>query len=249
MPLCLIICFMYDNDKMLPSAVKDLENVREFCDKMKIEYITIKDFGDDKNYSNYLTLTEISINIGQQKEKNTIVYYSGHSINGNILLPCGKEYNIIDIYSNITKHRKKNIVWIMDCCGGLNLNLPYMIKNGKFVISPYHKKYYNNQMLAITSCGCNEKTIADTNGSIFTYYLFKILPKIPETYSGNMQTIIDTINYNTSSLSRQTCNIFSNYVIPTVIWTWITSYKNNIIVDDMGSNLSVNGKNIKIDLN
>lgn len=249
MPSCLILCFMYNNKKMLPSAHKDLENVIEFCKKMNIIYDIIKDFGDDNNYIDEETLIKKSKYFAKQIEKNIIIYYSGHSVNGNILLPCGQEYNIENMYNIITMHEKKNMVWIMDCCGGINLKLPYMIKNGKFVLSPFDKKYYNNQMLVITSCDCNEKTIADSNGSIFTYYLFKMLPYIPETYSGNMQFIIDTINYNTSNISKQSCNIYSNYVFPPVIWTWLTSYKDDITVNEINYNLSVNGKNLNIPIN
>jgi len=138
-------------DSKILSFIEDL--------KERNQYI---EFKSTNHYNNFNTLFKSS--------DKTFIYYSGHSKNGNLILPNNSLISLDFFRESLTS---KEIFLIMDCCGG-GIKLPFVLKDNLYRLEN-EKAFVKPEIICIASSLVNEKSITTRTGSMFTKNLLNIL--------------------------------------------------------------------------
>lgn len=237
MPLSLLIGFEYTHEK-LPSTINDLSLMSDWCQSFSCNTHIITDiYFPQEQYTKIHSISDLSLAIHtilSNKEKfqfddRVIIYYSGHGINNNILLPNNEELPFCDFRDIILYYFNPNveIFWVIDCCNPQGLQLPYKfsLSSDTFMLN-CTKKFFSNRMFVLTSADSTQKSISTSSGSTFTKSFVSYISS-PTSYS--LSTMISVINHviNTENvlctnlLYPQNINLFSSYIDPPVLWPWI----------------------------
>jgi len=169
----------------------------------------IKDTKDKNIYTQYSSLGyynnfESTIRI---QSEYSLVYYTGHSENGNIILPDYSLYSL-DNFRDIYKNTKQCLV-ILDCCESNGLKLPYLLKDNVYRLES--ELFIKSNMVCISSSLSHQDSVASITGSFFTKYVFNLL----KHQHKSLQQILDDMNLLLNRFSRkyntkQTVNIYSS---------------------------------------
>ena len=89
------------------SFIKDSKDKDIYYEFTNLEY-----------YNNFETIVK-------SKTDYMFIYYSGHSKDGNIILPDGSLYSL-DLFRDLFV-KAKQCLFILDCCESTGLNLPYLL--------------------------------------------------------------------------------------------------------------------------
>lgn len=158
-------------------------------------------FKSHHHYNNFSTLFE-------NKESNYFIYYTGHSKDGNIILPDQALISLDRFREYINVGRT---ICVMDCCGG-GLELPFILNEGIYRFrdeSPHQDRdndFVQNEIICISSSSENEKSLTSQAGSFFTRYLFSILDEPTLSIS----SILKKIRKSLIDI-KQTANILASF--------------------------------------
>lgn len=271
MPIAILIVFEYEH-KPLTGAIIDLYHAYKWCKSFNckinvftdIEYIkdsSILEAAFEKNIveddimtfyenidSKYIVnnsselLSELNNILDISKDNKIIIYYSGHGVENNAIMPNKELFSFIsfrnkllDLFDSYTE-----IFWILDCCNPNGLNLPFKLKNNSFELSSSQIECVTQPILLLTSSNSNEKSIASKFGSIFSKSLFTFLSNIDT--DRNLTNMINSLSNEINILQTgytQTISLYSSYVINPVLWMWIGSVNNYDIVSDMSLSILI----------
>lgn len=224
-------------DKAINEEIVD-KDIIKFTENIEKIYIINK----EKEFKLYIR--EIIKNIIY--DNKLIIYYSGHGVNDNILLPDKSQIAFISFRDIIIKNIRGDveIFWILDCCNATGLNLPYKLSNNSFMLSNNKIEPVTQPILLITSSDSNEKSVATRIGSIFSRQLFYILTNINNKIfiNRNLSRFKSFISSSIRQLHtgyNQNVSIYSSYVTDPILWMWISNVKNYDIVTDISLTMLV----------
>ena len=188
-------------DSNILSFVKD-------CKKLNI-------YNEFKSSGHYNNLDSTLLRL---KGDNLFIYYTGHSKNGNIILPNNSLYSFNLFKKQISKF--KSVLCILDCCESTGLNLPFKLVNNVYRFE--NEGFDKSKIICISSSLSEQDSIIMKTGSLFTRYLFRLLinkkmslPQLLKRINSNIYKIIS--KYNT----KQTVNVYSSYPDLTYIFGWL----------------------------
>jgi len=175
----------------------------------------IEDSKDKNIYTQYSSLGYYNNfeSVIKTESEYTLVYYTGHSENGNIILPDYSLYSL-DNFRDLYKNTKQCLV-ILDCCESNGLNLPYLLTDNVYRLES--ELFIKSNMICISSSLSHQDSIASITGSFFTRYIFNLL----KHKNKSLQEILDDINLLLNRFSRkyntkQTVNIYASN--PSIKW-------------------------------
>ena len=277
MPTSIIIGFEYSINP-LPGSYIDIFNAYNWCDAFNCDIYIITDVDYNINKSNivqginnnnidknihfldthpkiliqsdYDLCTNIKtiLNYGVPDNK-LIIYYSGHGINNNMLMPNNSYLSFDNFKSVILSNIPSSveIFCILDCCNPNGLSLPYKLDNNYFkLVNNFDNindkiDFIQHSMLLITSANENEKSLATIYGSVFSKFLFEILTQMNKQYSltltddkilinknnnRNLRRLIGNIKSSIRKLHTgfsQSVSVYSSFIIDPLLWMWIGS--------------------------
>lgn len=146
-------------------------------------------------------------------------------------------------------HKKAQILFIMDCCYGNGLDLPFIMNrsNGVYELKSLHYKIPHQEIVCISSSLQHQSSLSIGSGSLFTYIFFNKIHQM-KTGGKDMRFIklIKEIGFETLNNYQQTFNIHASRPNIKSIWHWVfgrSKYhifrKNNTINIKSNSNLKV----------
>lgn len=149
-------------------------------------------------------------------------------------------------------HKKAQILFIMDCCYGNGLDLPFIMNrlNGVYELKSIHYKIPHQEIVCISSSLQHQSSLSIGSGSLFTYIFFNKIHQM-KTGGKDMRFIklIKEIGFETLNNYQQTFNIHASRPNIKSIWHWVfgrSKYhifrKNNTINIKSNSNLKVRSK-------
>lgn len=217
-------------------VITDHINIQEYQNENIYRLIINGDL--DKNFISFDTLISnnllISTNINAILEyikENTLksrliyIYYSGHSILGNAIIPANdktisyKDYDRFMFSSIISIFPKtvNQIFFILDCCSSTGLNLGFIILNNIITYNPDIQYYDRYDIICISSTDIYKESIISHRGSIFTEIFFKEFKECK-----TLHDIYDKMStYDIHISIRANIPRWLNKNIP--IWAWIRS--------------------------
>lgn len=170
------------------------------------------------------------LRIACKNKDKLVIYYSGHGISENMLLPSSELLpfeKFRDIVLEVTNEFTE-ILWILDCCNPNGMHLPFRLNSeGFFHMSKSKISFITQPMLLITSAEQKEKSVSDQYGSFFTRYIFQELDN-----TRNLLSIISNVSKKISEQYTgysQTVSIYSSYIF-TQMFFWI-NHKTDIVYD------------------
>lgn len=199
--------------------------VLSFIEELK-EKKSYQLYKSQNHYNNFIS--SISENIDC-----LFIYYTGHSKDGNFILPEGSMFSFIHFRDSL---KAQQIILIMDCCEG-GLSLPFVLNEGiyrfecesvkesvKETVKETTKETTNTSLIfvkpeivCISSSLENEKAITSKSGSIFSKHLFTVLKDNSVTVNKLIQEV------NSLLKVKQTANVSASYPIHQ-IFGWLYSF-------------------------
>jgi hypothetical protein len=248
MTLAIVITFQYLINQ-LPGALLDLQCAYNWCNGFTNNVVVLTDIRSDDIANKILVnnavqlLTALDRTLEQHKEQRIIIYYSGHGVRDNMLMPDQTVLPFIEFRDCITNSAPlySEIFFILDCCNPNGLHLPYKLHNNHFVLSSAKVECVTQPIILITSSDAHEKSVTTKTGSIFSNLLFSMLSEmnqrkdvivrdtrtiVPSIINRNLQRLSDSLTNNMRKMETgydQTVSIYSSYVIDPVLWLWIGS--------------------------
>jgi hypothetical protein len=180
-----------------------------------------------------------------------IIYYSGHGITQNMVMPNQDLVPFLSFRDIILNNKSlTDLFFILDCCNPVGLNLPFNLKDNRFYLSSDQVDFVKPSILLITSAESTELSVATDTGSLFSRQLFYWLTRLaasdppiidrrektvtlPIHKNRNLTLLMSNLNklmkrnaliYPQDSV-RQQVAIYSSYVIEPMLWSWIISDK------------------------
>ena len=191
----------------------------------------IKNMGYLKDYTSNVQIFK-QIKRVVNKRKRIFFYYTGHAVNGNILLPLANEEvcykyeqttDSIITFSSIRdalsrdSARNSKILTILDCCNANGLDLPYKLINKVYRLTLKSDKVYPSQkLICFSATMIDESSIASKNGSIFSYIFFKNLQEYR-----NIADLLLFVSNECSKKYDQTVTVHASYPNLKMIWRWL----------------------------
>jgi hypothetical protein len=271
MPTAILIGFEYIINS-LPGSYIDIFHSYNWCDSFNCDIYIITDVDYNINKSNIIqginnniidknihfldTHPKIIINNSLDlcsniktilnygiPDNKLIIYYSGHGINNNMLMPNNTYLSFDNFKSLILSDISSSveIFFILDCCNPNGLSLPYKLDDNYFKLVNNNIDFIPHSMLLITSSNENEKSLATIYGSVFSKFLFEILTQMNTEYpltmtddkilinkhnNRNLRRLIGNIKSSIRKLHTgfsQSVSVYSSFIIDPLLWMWIGS--------------------------
>lgn len=154
----------------------------------------------------------------KSKDEKLFVYYTGHSKNGNILLPDNSLYSF-DNFRNQLENYKQSIV-ILDCCESNGLSLPFRLIDNVYRLENT-ENFTKSRILCISSSLSQQNSIASKTGSFFTRYIFNLLLNKNISLTELMSKLNNHISFSPKYQMKQTVNIFASRPDMKWIYGWL----------------------------
>jgi len=163
--------------------------------------------------------------MGGSDAERVVIYYSGHGVDGNLLLPDDTHLSSLTFRSIITKaYPKASFFIITDCCNATGLSLPYHLESNHFKLSSF-PSLSEHKMTLITSSTVSEKAVSDSTGSHFTKYLFNYLEQIRKLeMKAGLPNLLGCINKAIQSHQsgyKQTVGLYTSHPFQPVLCSWM----------------------------
>lgn len=196
------------------------------------------------------------------------IYYTGHAFRGYILFPRHGQgfstindhhipsidddrWKIVDLKQMLIDNCPRSLqsVIVMDCCNGNGMNLPYIMKSGKFrlndnVTDPWY--FHPQQMICFSSAMPDEDSEAGRDGSTFSLHFFSLLREAKnndhniKTCDLSLLYFLTTIQNNCLTQYDQTAMIHVSHPVIRSLWPWlINDQKIEITVDTMTAKIII----------
>ena len=163
------------------------------------------------------------------KDNRLIIYYTGHGIENNILLPNGDRLtsyqfrnHVLDI-GDISNQPKSNIFIIIDCCNPHGFFLPFKFDRDSKSFTCTNFNFILPKIIVMTSSESDSLSQALRLESPFTKYLFEYISKGYNTYDiwSVCNSIDEEIEKQGKIKSGQKCAVYSSYHSLLVLWSWV----------------------------
>jgi len=182
--------------------------------KERNQYTEFKSHNYYNNFESFFT--EIT---GNEK---CFIYYTGHSKDGNIILPNESLLSFESFKNILISNISREIFLIMDCCERGFL-LPFAL-NEKVYRLENENCFVKPKIICISSSLENENSVASRVGSFFTRHLFDII-------SSTNITLYDILKLLKNKLRmKQTANISVSYPNLYLIFPWFYNLCNLSII-------------------
>lgn len=146
-------------------------------------------------------------------------YYSGHGVDGSLVLPNGQTLSSLEVRS-LLDGPNREIFAVVDCCHGDGLQLPYTMKQGRYKLRNHD--FILGKFVCLSSTTPDEESTCSRLGSQFTrdvslqlekkirnlYQVPNHIPnaKISSSYP-NISTIWNWVYGGTLSITINNCTI------------------------------------------
>lgn len=231
MKVSILIGFEYNQKKYLPGIKLDISNVYSFVKKINSDRILIVSdhkitFNISKNtyvyqYNDVIQLLYMLKTYITDSDQ-LLIYYTGHSENKALLLP-DYNYLLIEQLKQVLIENSRSyaqILVLLDCCQGSNLDLPYLLINDSYKLTNSNDKIFITQHIILCSSTLqNEDSVTSKNGSLFTKILFQILTLYPQ-YKQITQ-IVNLVLEHSTKIFKQTVTVHSSYPNDYILWNWV----------------------------
>lgn len=232
--ICVITDIIYDikTNKVKQAIIDQIvdANILEFIESIK-ERQQHTEFSNYENFKN--TISKYFINSGK-----LIIYYTGHSENGYIILPDETKLSFNEFRDIIISSSKFNsdILIITDCCEGTGMGFPYqlILNNNKPIYRltfDSDKIFLKQNIIYISSSMYDEKSATTRDGSFFTQELYNLLFHRIRNLSDILSKLISKCN----SKHPQTAGIHSSHPNIKLLWGWIFGYPDLKIIYDINT--------------
>lgn len=230
MSVAILLSFSYHSDDLrcLDGAIVDLYSARKLAISLgysEIHSLTDVEQNIDPMVANSLMSTHIGPDIlrfidaytpvgdlhdafmeildESQRHPRCLFYFSGHSVNGDLIIPGGGAITPVELRSRLSMFDDTTI--ILDCCYGPDLSLPYILKDGEFRrVEHISERFYSEcRMTLITSTSGDERTVSSRHGSVFTSILVA-------SHTEGLNVVMERMK-NHPYRVRQTMSVYSNY--------------------------------------
>ena len=179
-----------------------------------------------------------------------LVYYTGHSKNNYLNLPISSSgisridglkidmtkidkpisntildtISVEDFKNLFLQKNPTSILFIMDCCSGIGLGLPFQLIDDMYRLTdfPTHK-FHKTKIICLSSAMHDESAIASHSGSVFTRVLFKHLPML--SLSKLLLLLKKDCHFS------QTSTIHSNYPNCKHLFNWLLPNNNKLQIE------------------
>lgn len=244
------ILIITDIDEDVKTEILMKAIVDEIVDADILTFIeTIKIQKYHKLYDNLQGMLE---NIAEQSygESSMFFYYTGHSRNGDLILPDDAKIKKTDVRDLLCTCVKKDgdIFIVMDCCYGSGLRLPFRMtlnqnREGIYKLNKEEKVIFTSQrIICLSASSSDETSITNHTGSLFTRALFSVL----KLKIRSLTELLYKVNNICLTKHRQTLSIYSSYPNIFVIWGWIYGQdKYEVCLDTVYNTLIIYDQTIK----
>lgn len=170
--LAIILGFKYSGSRILPYVDRDLDMMSKFATHSSFPVETITDFPLDMREGlpgyQFLSLADLLFRLRQliYGKKKILFYYSGHSEDNSLILPSGEHLDSRILTSLLTQD-SPNILAFFDCCYGVGLSLPFVLKDGKMRYTG--EMMVSGKVISINGTSKDKRAEMDSFGSSFTY--------------------------------------------------------------------------------
>lgn len=175
-------------------------------------------------------------------EQRVIIYYSGHGeTESRMRLPDAVLYPLADFRDLITSMapHSAEIIFIIDCCYGGGLSLPYTLDFDKrcFKLSGDLDRPCLQSVICISAANERQRSsVVESVGSIFTKHIaHTISERIINLLSIN-SLVKAQISYE-GMIHKQTLNIHASYPIQPILFTWVINHTLGIYINEGTSTL------------
>ena len=151
---------------------------------------------------------------------NLFVYYTGHSKDGNIILPNQALITFTTFTKILCKYNE--IFCITDCCSG-GISLPFVCHEKIYRFE--NEVFVKPKIISIASSLETENSVTSISGSFFTKNILFIL----ENVNLSVYQIVEKTNFTNHKNNhdnKQTVNISASYPTLCHIFPWFYSLKN-----------------------
>ena len=177
--LAILLGFKYSGSRILPYVDRDLDMMSKFATHSGFPVETITDFTMDiRLYAEdmleglhgyqFISLADLLFRLQQliYGKKKILFYYSGHSEDNSLILPSGEHLDSRILTSLLTQD-SPNILAFFDCCYGVGLSLPFVLKDGKMRYTG--EVMVSGKVISINGTSKDKRAEMDSFGSSFTY--------------------------------------------------------------------------------
>lgn len=131
----------------------------------------IEDLKEKKQYFEFNSLNHYNnFNSLFNNSEKVFIYYSGHSKDGNLILPNNSLVSLDSFRDNL---KNRQIFLIMDCCEG-GIKLPFVLNDKNYRLEN-ENCFVKSEFICISSSLFNENSVISKTGSLFTRNLLTIL--------------------------------------------------------------------------
>lgn len=189
------------------------------------------------------------IHIVDKKIKQIFLYYSGHSINGQIIGPDQSKVEfttLLEIFTSRTLSTTQIFI-VLDACYANGMNLRYQLDDrGHYFLIPEGNKI-NHKVICVSSTTDSQRSLSSSFGSIFTRYFF-------ENLSGNNRDLGKLVAHVTGKCqlsNDQNVCVHASFPDLTKLWSWIYGSEidisiNSIIIVNINNSPSHPRKSINL---
>ena len=134
-------------------------------------------------------------------------YYTGHSLDGDVLMPSLERVTFFNIYTSLKPltHKNTEIFFLWDCCG-ISTQLPFSRKNNSWVYTGNFDEFFPT--ISICSSDEERKSLTTVRGSMFTKHFLEAINSSPVGFLHKISS-----QYSSSLITAST-------VFPDV-WGWV----------------------------
>lgn len=181
---------------------------------------------DFKSHNYYNNFEKVFENV-----ENCFIYYTGHSKDGNIILPNESLLSFNSFRDLLVSNISKEIFLVMDCCER-GISLPFTL-NEKIYRFENEDSFVKSKIVCISSSLENENSLTSRVGSFFTRHLFEIL-------SEKKLTLYDILQKLNKKLQvKQTANVSASFPDLYFVFGWFYNFT-TISISQYPSHLEIN---------
>lgn len=240
MDLSIIVGFSYMNANHLSSCLRDIYSAYSYRRSGKCIIITDWNFrtknihyNDSQDWIEFISrkthinwvhvnnLESLESAFSQYSEticqsKRIMFYYTGHGCDTVFELPDGSFVEQTYVRKLIHYHTGKNaqILYVLDCCSPSAIGLPYELKDKKFYRT-IEDVYCDRDEICIASSKSSQESHASNKYSLFTKYLFRILPECC-----SLSELVSSLQGVLLVKTRQQVCIYSSHYRVPILWSW-----------------------------
>ncbi len=178
-----------------------------------------------------LLIKEISTNANE-----VFLYYTGHGLNGKVLLPVGSiDMSLLRSMVERSSSDSARILLVVDCCYGDGMKLPYVLRGKVYRLDKGDRQFTRKNILYLCSTSSRQGAITTSAGSIFSRSLFKHINN-----QSSLCDLVEKINEDCRVDSNQQAMVYASHPNIKKLWTWtrgtsveVFFFRNSVVVEKL----------------